>query len=351
MASSEETEQRVGQLVSSTFFATMPKAELHVHLEGCLHPKLIQRLATRNGVRVNQKGVPPTDQQDFNLERFLEMYFDGIRFMITEQDFYEVVRDYANKVAQQNVMHVEMFFDPQAHLERGVTLQTIIAGVSRAADYAREELDISICPIMCFLREKPVDSAMRVLNEAADYKSIITGVGLDGDPTKSLPRDFKHVFQIARDMGFFTTAHCDKMPSDSIEQIRQALQDLKVDRLDHASCIFDDESLATYVADKRIGITCCPKTSTLLYHDIGAATIRQMLARGMKCSIHSDDPGSFGAYINDNLQAVSDEGLSIEEIVQLARNSIESSWATAERKRIMLSALDTHISEGNALRA
>ncbi|KAF2160638.1 hypothetical protein M409DRAFT_37689 [Zasmidium cellare ATCC 36951] len=323
------------------FMAAAPKAELHVHLEGCLYPELIHRLSIRNEVHVDLDNGETSAGHDKALEMFFDRYFKGMQVLITEHDFYEVVRDYVDKVAEQNVMHVEMFFDPQAHLERGIEFKTIIAGVQRAASYARTAHDMSFSLIMCFLREKSVESAMRVLQDAAPFRNIITGVGLDGDPTQSLPRQFKDVFQKAREMGFNTTAHCDIMPSDGIEQIRQSVEDLKVDRLDHASCIFDDESLTVLVRDKELGITCCPRTNVLLHQDTGAGTIRLMLAKGLKCSVHSDDPGHFEAYINDNLQALSDEGLELEDMDRLVRNSIESSWASSERKRAMLHALDS----------
>ena len=320
--------------------AALPKAELHVHMEGCLHPALIERISNR---QTQPRDIEPLDvaQSAFDdIDSFMTAYLRGLEVLRTDEDFFDLVWDYAERAAKCNVVHVEMFFDPQAHLERGISMQTVMDGFSRAADRAREDHGMSLVLIMCFLCDRSVESAMAALSLALPFKHLIVGVGLDGDSSNNSPIKFSGVFEQAKREGFRTTAHCDIVPGNSVRHIREALVDLDVSRLDHASCLLDDPDLAQIAIKRRIVVTCCPETDLLFYGDRGAKKMRHMLKAGIRCTLNSDDPGYFGSYINENLEIMLNEGLSVAELVELLRFSIEGSWLEDTRKQVVLRNFD-----------
>ncbi|KAK5390016.1 adenine deaminase [Exophiala xenobiotica] len=326
------------------FVAGLPKAELHIHLEGALEPGLVRKLAARNGIVVPSAVTERSVGYDFHdLPSFLAVYYGCMGVLQTEDDFFDLCYSYLHKVHSQNVVHVEMFFDPQAHTRRGIAFSTVLGGYRRAIVTAQRELNISASLIMCFLRDLDPGWAMDTLTQALPYKPFIVGVGLDSDERDNPPSKFAAVFRRAREEGFFLTMHCDIDQKDSIEHIRQALQDIKVDRLDHGTNIVEDGRLVDLVQEKRIGLTCCPISNSVVTEDWKRVEIATLLKANVLCTIASDDPALFRGYMNENLNKMLQDGsFSRADLVQLQRNAFHASWLSSHKRDHFLDLLEDY---------
>ena len=329
----------------SDFIAGLPKCELHVHLEGTLSPELKLALAGRNGIELGQTTVEQVEAtyRFDSLTSFLAVYYPAMNVLQTDDDFFDLAYAYLTKAASQGVRHAEMFFDPQAHTSRGVQFPTVIRGYRRAIITARRELGISAELIMCFLRDLSVEFAMATLMEALPYKDSIIGVGLDSDERGNPPSKFATVFARARSEGFMLTMHCDIDQIDSIEHIRQAIEEIGVDRIDHGTNIVESPALIDEVKRRGIGLTCCPVSNSFVTADMKAAEMVQLLRHGVKVTVNSDDPAYFGGYMTENYAALADHaGLDMDELRRLAANAFEAAWLTPKARDGFLAELDDY---------
>ncbi|MGK8511052.1 adenosine deaminase [Nocardia asiatica] len=330
----------------AAFVRGLPKAELHLHLEGTLEPELKFRLARRNGIELPEKSVDEVKQtyRFHDLTSFLRVYYPAMRVLQRPEDFHDLAFDYLRRAHGQGVRHVELFFDPQAHTGRGVSFATVISGYRSAIARARRELGISAELILCFLRDHSAEYAMATLLEALPYKSWIVGVGLDSDERGNPPSKFAAVFQRARAEGFLLTMHCDIDQPDSIEHIRQALEDIAVDRLDHGTNIVEDDRLVELAKSGGIALTCCPVSNSFVTAQMKSAEIVGLLDRGLTVTVNSDDPAYFGAYVADNYLALAEQAdLGFERLAELARNSFRASWITPARQDAFVREVDDYV--------
>ena len=319
----------------AAFAHGLPKAELHLHLEGTLEPELKFALAARNGIELDQKTVEDVKASyDFtDLTSFLAVYYPAMQVLQTADDFHDLAWAYLQRAKAQGVVHVEMFFDPQAHTSRGVPFAEVITGYRRAAVRAQDELGISAELILCFLRDFSAEYAMATLMEALPYKAWIVGVGLDSDERGNPPEKFAAVFARARAEGFFLTMHCDIDQVGSIDNIRTVLEDIEVDRIDHGTNIVEDPALVDAAIAKGIGFTTCPVSNSFVTDQMKSDEIVSLLRKGARVMVNSDDPAYFGGYVGDNYVALAEQaGLTATDLVQLAINSFEASWLTARRR-------------------
>lgn len=317
------------------FIENMPKAELHVHIEGTLEPELSFQLAKKNGIELKAK-TPQEMIAAYNfhdLPSFLEIYYAGMSVLIEEEDFYALAMAYFKKAAQQNVVYVELFFDPQGHTSRGVEFSTVIDGINRAQADAQEQLGVNSNLIMCFLRDMSAESAMEHLLMAKPYLDKLIGVGLDSDEFNNPPSKFAEVFALAREWGLKLTMHCDVNQHNTLEHIRQVLEDIEVDRVDHGVNILESDELCALIKNKNIGLTVCPVSNRFVVQSLTANEIRSMLDKGLLPTINSDDPSYFRAYMNENFIELQQEGnFSVEQITTLAANSFKASWLNESEK-------------------
>jgi adenosine deaminase len=307
----------------------MPKCELHVHIEGTLEPGMKFQLAKRNNVQ-----LPYKDEQalkaayDFDdLPSFLAVYYEGMSVLLTEQDFFDVTYAYLAKARSQNVRYAEMFFDPQAHTARGVAFDTVIRGIRRAQLQAETALGVRSQLIMCFLRDWSAEFAMATLLQSLPYKEWIIGVGLDSDEKDNPPLKFAKVFQRARAEGYLLTMHCDVDQVGSVAHIWQTIRDIGVNRIDHGVNALEDPELCEEIKRRSLALTVCPISNAYVTAGSKAEAIAEMLRRGMRVTVNSDDPAYFPGYMNENLMRVQEEvGLDKQQLVQLAANAFESAW-------------------------
>jgi adenosine deaminase len=332
----------------ASFIEGLPKAELHVHLEGTLEPELKMRLAERNGVELPEKTVEEI-RATYRLESltaFLTIYYPAMRVLVTADDFHDLAYAYLTKAHSQGVVHAEMFFDPQAHTSRGVPFDTVISGYRRACVTAERELGMTTRLIMCFLRDMQPEYAMATLMEALPYKEWIIAVGLDSDERDNPPSKFAAVFARARQEGFFITSHCDIDQPGSIDHIGQVLHDIGVDRIDHGTNIVEDPALVDLARERGIGFTCCPISNEFVTGDMKAGPISDLLRSGVRVTCNSDDPSYFGTYITENFLALAAAAdLSTAEVLQLARNAFEVAWLSPTQRDAHLAALDAYAAE------
>lgn len=328
------------------FIKTMPKVELHLHIEGSLEPELMFALARRNRIDIPFSSVEEVRKAyDFsNLQDFLDIYYQGMNVLQTEQDFYDLTMAYLEKVAAQNVVHTEIFFDPQGHTERGVLFETVINGITRALEDGEGRLGVTSHLIMCFLRHLSEEDALETLREALPYKNKILGVGLDSSEVGHPPSKFERVFAEARNQGFeIAVAHAGE--EGPPEYVHQALSLLKVDRIDHGNRSLEDSELVASLADSKMALTVCPLSNLKLcvVKDMRDHPLKRMIDLGLRATVNSDDPSYFGGYMNENFIAVA-EALKLEkqDIIALARNAIEASFASPARKQQLRAGLDRH---------
>ncbi|WHN66193.1 adenosine deaminase [Cysteiniphilum sp. QT6929] len=318
------------------FIKQLPKAELHVHIEGTLEPEHAFLIAQRNNISMKYKR--PEDMvaayNFHDLPSFLEIYYSGINVLRTELDFYELTYAYLEQASANGIVYAEIFFDPQAHTRREISFSTIINGITKAQEIAKSRLTIDSNLIMCFLRELSVESAFEHLKMAESYLSKIIGVGLDSNEKNNPPIKFKEVFAKAKAMGLKVTVHCDVNQENSIEHIRQAIEDIQADRIDHGINVLESNKLCAELINKNIGLTVCPVSNRYVVNSLTSKEIIQLLSQGIKVTINSDDPSYFNAYLNENLILLQQEGkLTKEHIIQLVKNSFDISWISDNQKQ------------------
>ena len=325
------------------FINSLPKAELHLHLEGTLEPELKFALAARNGIDLPYAGVEEMRAAyDFDdLPSFLAQYYEGMSVLLTEDDFSDLAMAYFGRVAAQNVVYVEMFFDPQAHTSRGIEFGTVISGIRRAQDQAAEQFGIRSALIMCFLRDLSAQSAAETLAQADEYREWILGIGLDSDEKDNPPVKFQEVFADARSQGYRLTMHCDVDQDDSVAHIWQCLNDIQVERIDHGVNALEDDELVAEILARGLGLTVCPISNSYVTDGTKSAEIKKMLDEGLLVTINSDDPAYFPGYMSENLATAQREAqLTNAQIVQLVRNGFTASWLSDAERTAYLERVD-----------
>jgi adenosine deaminase len=337
--------------VMTRFIEGLPKAELHLHIEGTLEPELMFALAKRNGVALPYGSVEELrTAYDFgNLQDFLDLYYQGTKVLCEERDFYELTWAYLERIDAQSVLHAEIFFDPQAHTARGVAFSTVIDGINRALRDAEARLGISAKLIMCFLRHLDQDDAMRTLDQALNHKDRIVAVGLDSSELGHPPTKFKEVFARAREAGFLTVAHAGE--EGPAEYVAEALDELGVSRIDHGNRSLDDAALVRRLAEAKTPLTVCPLSNLKLavVKDMKEHPLPEMIERGLFVTVNSDDPAYFGGYINENFQAVQEAlGLTRAQLAALARNSFDAAFLDTPEKRALIGRLDDYLRASGA---
>jgi len=324
------------------FIEAMPKAELHLHIEGSLEPELMMALAERNRVRLPYGSVEEVRQayRFTALQDFLDIYYRGMSVLITEDDFFDLTWAYLTRVHGQKVTHAEIFFDPQGHTVRGVAFETALNGIDRALSQARRDLAMTSKLIMCFLRHLSEEAAFETLDQALPHKDRIFAVGLDSSELGHPPAKFQRVFAAARDGGFLAVAHAgEEGPPD---YVRDALDLLQIDRLDHGNRAMEDPDLVARLARMEIALTVCPLSNLRLcaVERLEDHPLPAMLAAGLRATINSDDPAYFGGYVNENYLAVQQAlDLDLEQIMTLARNSYLGSFMGEAEKTAALRVL------------
>jgi len=312
---------------------------LHIHIEGSLEPAMMFELAARNSVDLPYADVEEIFKAyNFNcLQDFLDLYYQGMSVLQTEQDFHDLTWAYLQRCHQQNVVHCEIFFDPQGHTERGIAFEVFMKGICGALDKAQTELGISSRLIMCFLRHLDEESAFETLESSKPWLDRITGVGLDSSEMGRPPRLFQKVFAASGALGLKRVAHAGEEGPPGY--VYEALDLLKVDRIDHGNRSLEDQALIQRLADSQMPLTVCPQSNLRLavINKMSDHPIRRMLELGLKACINSDDPAYFGGYMNENFHALIDHtGLTRDEIFQLTINGFESSFMTQPEKQVHL---------------
>lgn len=314
----------------------IPKAELHLHLEGSFEPELMFEIANRNNITLPYDSIESVKQayKFNNLQEFLDIYYAGAQVLLYEQDFFDLTWAYLTKVHSQNVVHVEVFFDPQTHTDRGVSFDVVIKGIYRALEKAKSELNISFKLIMSYLRHLSEEAAFETLEASLLYKDIIDGVGLDSSEMGNPPSKFEKVFKASAEQGYKLVAHAgEEGPS---EYIWEALDILKVERIDHGNRCLTDEALVKRLVDEKIALTLCPTSNVALkvIQTMDEHPVAKMLDKGIIATIHSDDPAYFGGYMNENYYETAKAlNLTLEQIQQLAINGFEASWLSESSKK------------------
>jgi adenosine deaminase len=328
---------------ADSVIAGLPKAELHIHIEGSLEPELMLALARRNGVSLPYNSVEALRRaySFTNLQDFLDLYYQGMSVLRTEQDFYDLAWAYLTKVQTQNVRYVEMFFDPQGHTARGIPFATVIGGLARAIDDGASKLGVRARLIMCFLRHLDEADAERTLDQALAYKKRIIGVGLDSSEVGHPPSKFRNVFRRARDEGFLLVAHAGE--EGPPQYVWEALDVLGVDRIDHGNRSLEDDALVARLVHDRMALTVCPLSNLRLcvVKDMQQHPLRRMLEKGLVVTLNSDDPAYFGGYVAENFRAVQSAlRLGDEDLRAIARNGFAASFMPETEKAAALAAFD-----------
>ena len=329
----------------------MPKAELHIHIEGSLEPELIFELAERNGVRLPYASVEAlrSAYAFSDLQSFLDIYYAGASVLLAEQDFYDMARAYLRRAALDHVVRAEIFFDPQTHTARGVSMETVIRGLHRACEEAQRESGISAALILCFLRHLSEEDAFATLEQALPFQDHFIGVGLDSSELGHPPEKFARVFARCRELGLHRVAHAGEEGPPAY--IWSALDVLHVERIDHGVQALKDDALVARLARERVALTVCPLSNLKLcvFPDLAQHNLRQLLEAGLCATVNSDDPAYFGGYINDNfLQVFAATGMTPAHAWQLACNSFEASFAPEADKQAWMSRLQSVFSDFSA---
>lgn len=327
------------------FIRQLPKAELHVHIEGTLEPELMFVLAKRNNISLPFASVDELRKvYNFNnLQDFLDIYYQGTNVLQKEQDFYDLTWAYLEKAYTQNIWHTEIFFDPQSHTARGIEFKTIITGIHNALADAEKKFGITSQLIMCFLRHLEENTAFSTLKKALPYKKWIIAVGLDSSEVGHPPSKFKNVFAEALKEGFLTVAHAGE--EGLVPYIWEAIELLKVSRIDHGNRAIEDPKLITYLSEKQIPLTMCPLSNYRLkvHNSLSQHPLKDMLYKNIMVTVNSDDPAYFGGYINENYLAIQQAlNLTRNEIYQLAENSFKASFLDDATKNKLIEKLKTY---------
>lgn len=313
----------------------LPKAELHLHIEGTFEPELMFEIARRNNVKTRFKTVEEIKEayNFHNLQSFLDIYYEGAGVLLYERDFYDLTMAYLKRCREDNVVHTEIFFDPQTHTARGVSFETVFKGIHQALEDARKEWGITSHMIMCFLRHLSEEDAFKTLEQSLPFKKHILAVGLDSSEVGHPPSKFQRVFEAAIKEGFLTVAHAGEEGPPSY--IWEALDLLKIKRIDHGVRSLEDEKLMERIVKEKIPLTVCPLSNLKLcvFKKLGDHNLKKLLERGVKVTINSDDPAYFGGYANQNfIETAQALNLSNEELKTIAANSFEASFLSAEQK-------------------
>ena len=317
------------------FIKKLPKAELHLHIEGSLEPELMFAIAQRNKVPIRFKSIEEVKSayQFHNLQSFLDIYYEGAQVLLHEQDFYDLTMAYLQKCHEDRVVHTEIFFDPQTYTDRGVKFETVIKGIHRALVDGEKNLGISSQLIMCFLRHLSEESAFETLKQSLPFKKQIIAVGLDSSEVGHPPEKFARVFEAARKEGFLTVAHAGEEGPPSY--IWEAINLLKVSRIDHGVRSIEDEELLNKIISDKMALTVCPLSNLKLcvFKKLEDHNLKKLLKLGVKVTINSDDPAYFGGYMNQNfLETAEALDLSLDELKTLAINSFEASFLPDAKK-------------------
>lgn len=324
------------------YIELIPKAELHVHIEGTFEPELIFEIAQRNNVPLKYNSVDDLRKAySFNnLQEFLDIYYEAAKVLLHEQDFYDLTMAYLQKAHADNVVYTEIFFDPQTHTERGVSFETVINGITRAMTDAKAQLGISSKLTMCFLRHLSEQSAMETLVEALPHNDKIIAIGLDSSEKGNPPGKFFNVFNRVREEGFFVVCHAGE--EGPAEYVWEAIDLLEAERIDHGVASIHDEMLMEELRDREIPLTVCPLSNLKLkvVNDLKQVPVKTFLEKGILVTLNSDDPSYFGGYVNDNyLQTAEALNLSRNDIYTLAKNSFLASFITENERDFFLEKL------------
>ncbi len=330
------------------FIEGLPKAELHLHIEGSLEPELLFAIAARNGIELPYASVEALRAAyDFgNLQDFLDIYYRGLSVLREARDFYELTWAYLERARAEAVLHAEIFFDPQAHTSRGIAFSTVIEGITSALEDGRTRLGIGAKLILCFLRDRSAESALATLEEALPHKDSIVAVGLDSAERGQPPSKFEAVFARARAEGFLTVAHAGE--EGPPEYVAEALDLLRVARIDHGIRALEDPVLIARLVRDAVPLTVCPLSNLKLkvVDDMAAHPLKAMLDAGLVATVNSDDPAYFGGYVNANYRAVQAAlGLDRDDLVRLARNSFEAAFLAEGEKAALIARLDAYLAE------
>ncbi|GHC59413.1 adenosine deaminase [Ulvibacter litoralis] len=323
----------------------IPKAELHLHIEGSFEPELMFEIANRNAIALDYDSIESLKKayKFNNLQEFLDIYYIGAQVLLHEQDFYDLTWAYLQKVHSENVVHVEIFFDPQTHTDRGVPFEVVINGIHKALENAEEKLNMSYKLIMSYLRHLSEEAAFETLEASLPFKHWIDGVGLDSSELGNPPSKFINVFKASADHGYKLVAHAgEEGPSD---YIWEALDLLKVVRLDHGNRCLEDDALVQRLLDENIPLTLCPLSNLELkvIQKMEDHPVAKMLEKGILATIHSDDPAYFGGYMNENYyQTAKALDLDKNQLQQMAMNAFEASWLSAEAKEKHISQVKNY---------
>jgi len=334
------------------FINKIPKAELHLHIEGTFEPELMFKIAERNNISLKYKSVEELHSayKFKNLQDFLDIYYAGANVLITEQDFYDLTLAYLEKMKSQNVLHTEIFFDPQTHTARGIEFSTVINGIHNALKDAEKEFGITSKLIMSFLRHLSEADAFRTLEQGLKFRDRIDGIGLDSSEVGNPPSKFQRVFERAKREGFFIMAHAgEEGPS---EYVWEALDLLKVERIDHGNRSLDDAKLIEKIVDEQTALTVCPLSNLKLcvVDTLEEHPLKMMLDKGILATVNSDDPAYFDGYVNENyLETAQALNLSKEDIYQLAKNSFIGSFLNEDEKKDILKKVDEYYVSQNRL--
>jgi adenosine deaminase len=329
--------------------AAMPKAELHIHIEGSLEPELIFALAQRNGVALRYPSVDAlrAAYRFTDLQSFLDIYYAGASVLLQEQDFFDLAWAYLQRAAAEHIVRAELFFDPQTHTARGVPIEVVVRGLSRACGQAQAQLGVSAALILCFLRHLSEDDALATLDAALPLREHFIGVGLDSGERGNPPQKFARVFARARDAGLHLVAHAGEEGPPSY--IEAALDELQAQRIDHGVRCVEDPALVARLAREQVPLTVCPLSNVKLrvFDTLAAHNLPALLAAGLKVTLNSDDPAYFGGYLNQNFvdTFTALPQLGAREAYALARNGIEASFADADDKARWLAQIDAAFME------
>lgn len=332
------------------FIRGMPKAELHVHVEGTLEPDMRLRLAKRNGIELPYGSAEElaASYGYTDLSTFLALYFSGMDVLRTERDFFDLTLAYLQRMRAQNVVYAEMHFDPQAHTSRGISFDTVIRGIHRAQEEAQRRFGVRSQLILGILRDESVESAMHTLEQSLPYRDWLVGIGLDSDEKGNPPVKFRDVFERARAEGCKLTMHCDHLQENSVEHIRQCLDAIGVDRIDHGYHALDDEGLIAETRRRDVCLTFCTTATPSNPAPRRASELKRALELGLNVTLNTDDPAYMRSYyMNEALvntqRAV---GLTREQVAQLARNAFRSAWIGDEERKAYLAAVDGYVAAG-----
>lgn len=327
------------------FIENLPKAELHLHIEGSFEPSLMFKIAKRNNIEIPFKSVKEIEgaYQFSCLQDFLDIYYQGANVLQTEQDFYELTYSYLEKCAVQNVRHTEIMFDPQTHTSRGVSFETVINGISKACDDAKENLGVSSLLIMSYLRHLSQEDCFKTLEQSIPFKDKITCVGLDSSEKGNPPSKFKDVFAKSVEEGFIPIAHAGE--EGDADYVWEAIDILKIKRIDHGNNSLQDDNLVAEIIKRDLALTVCPLSNIALkvIDDLKNHPLKKMMDLGLKVTINSDDPAFFGGQVNENyIQIQKALNLTKEDLYQLAKNSFQYSFLEEELKAKYITELDNY---------